>query len=796
MKRYSKLRTTLVVAVAAGALAGCGGKEERLQAHLEKSRALMEQGNFDVAGVEVRNAMQIDPRNSEAMFVAGLITERGGTDLRRAFLHFVKAVELDPSNVAARARVGRYRLLGGDLKAAEEALSEIEKIDPKALDGRNLRASILAARGDLDGAIREATAILNEDPSQSETASFLAGLYAAKKSDKEALAVLEAAIAASPKATSLRVVRAALAVRAGDLALAEQEYRRIIEIEPRRTEHRNNLAAFLSRQKRLDEAEKVLRESIAADTKDVRRRLALLEFMVTLRSLEAAENEARAQIREDSRAYELQFQLARFARAGNKLDEASKVYRDIIGRDQLGPHGLRARIELSGILIGQNRRPEAERLVDEVLKQNPRENQALLLRAQFAADRNEMLSAIGDLRAVLRDQPDSPAIIGALARAHLINKEPDLARETIQRAVDMFPNRTALRFILADFLAANGDPVAALRQVDEVLKTDPRSLEALDLRARIQLSQKNLAGAEETFKRLTTVAPDQPAAFIRLGQYYVTLKRFEPALAQFEQAAKLAPRSPEPVLLVINTLLAQGNAAAAAKRAEAALAGQPLSVPLLVALGELRMQTRQFTEAEKLFRDAIGVEPRVPVAYLNLARLSVAQGQRPAASQWLRQGVGAMPENDGLRLALAELYLGGNEWDNAIKVYEEALKRNPENQIAANNLAALIAEHRLDEANLKRALALAQRFEKSDNAAFLDTLGRVQFRLGMLDQSIATLRRAVERDADVPLYHYHLGMALLKRGDDKAAREHLRRAVESKATFPGIDEAKKILGQG
>jgi hypothetical protein len=45
------------------------------------------------------------------------------------------------------------------------------------------------------------------------------------------------------------------------------------------------------------------------------------------------------------------------------------------------------------------------------------------------------------------------------------------------------------------------------------------------------------------------------------------------------------------------------------------------------------------------------------------------------------------------------LYLGGSEWDNAIKVYEEALKRNPENQIAANNLAALIAEHRLDEAN-------------------------------------------------------------------------------------------------
>ncbi len=795
---YGRLKIGTVAGAAALALlvGGCGGKEERLQSHLEKSRALLDAGNLDTAGVEARNAMQIDPRNSEAMFIAGLITEKGGEDYRRAFQHFIRAVELDSSNIAAHARVGRYYLLGGDIAKAEETLAEIARLAPESLETRNLKAAVLAAKKDVPGAIAEATAILNKDPAQAETANFLAGLYVATQSNEQAVAVLEKAIAAAPRNTALRIVRAAIANRMNDRDAAEKQLREVIALEPGRTEHRNNLAAFHARGKELDKGEAVLRESITADRKDVKRRLALIEFLSTFRSSELAEKEARVQVSEDTRAYELQFQLARLLRANGKADEATRVYRGVIERDRLQANGIRARVELAGMQLAAGQRDESQKLVEEVLKENPRDNQALLMRAQFAVDRGDPASAITDLRAVLRDQPDSPAIVGALARVHMINKEPELARDTIGRAVEMFPNRPQLRFVFAEYLGSTGDFPAALRQVEEVIKANANSLEALDLKARIQIAQKNEAGAEETFRQMKQIAPRQPQVLVRLGQFYVARRQFDRAIVEFEEAGKLAPAAAEPPLLVVNTLIAQGNQTAAAARLDAALAARPDSVPLLVAQGELQVQRKLLKEAEATFRKVVSIDRRTPAAYLSLARLSAGQNQRAAAIKWLQDGMAALPDNIGMQLALAEFHMAFAEWEPAIKAYEDVMRRSPDNPIAANNLAALLVDHRNDPDSLKRALTFANRFETSDNAAFLDTLGWVHFKNGQVDQAIRVLRRAVERDPNAGLHKYHLGLALMKKGEEREAREVLQRAVESKVPFPGIEEAKKLLGRG
>lgn len=41
---------------------------------------------------------------------------------------------------------------------------------------------------------------------------------------------------------------------------------------------------------------------------------------------------------------------------------------------------------------------------------------------------------------------------------------------------------------------------------------------------------------------------------------------------------------------------------------------------------------------------------------------------------------------------------------------------------------------------------------------------------------------------------YHYGAILMKSGKDEKAREELQQAVASGETFPGIEEARKLLG--
>jgi uncharacterized protein HemY len=69
----------------------------------------------------------------------------------------------------------------------------------------------------------------------------------------------------------------------------------------------------------------------------------------------------------------------------------------------------------------------------------------------------------------------------------------------------------------------------------------------------------------------------------------------------------------------------------------------------------------------------------------------------------------------------------------------------------------------------------------------------VQLQAGDLTAAIPNLEQAVKAVPDAPVLHYHLGMAYLKKGDKAAAAESLKKAVDTKETYTGLEEAKLAL---
>jgi Flp pilus assembly protein TadD len=58
---------------------------------------------------------------------------------------------------------------------------------------------------------------------------------------------------------------------------------------------------------------------------------------------------------------------------------------------------------------------------------------------------------------------------------------------------------------------------------------------------------------------------------------------------------------------------------------------------------------------------------------------------------------------------------------------------------------------------------------------------------------VPPLRVSVEKDPKNPVYHYRLGLAYSKTGDDAGARRELEASLKLSPTGPNADEAKKIL---
>jgi len=162
----------------------------------------------------------------------------------------------------------------------------------------------------------------------------------------------------------------------------------------------------------------------------------------------------------------------------------------------------------------------------------------------------------------------------------------------------------------------------------------------------------------------------------------------------------------------------------------------------------------------------------------------------------LKRGLENNPGDATLKLTLATSQQRSNDIPGAMATYQSVLDTNPRLDVAANNLAALIADHKYEDAkSLDNALALAQRFQGSENPFYLDTLGWLHYRKGDYSLAVVFLTRAVETRPDHPQLNYHLGMAYLKSGNANDARRYLEKAVAlGKDDAALLAEANKALG--
>jgi tetratricopeptide (TPR) repeat protein len=304
-----------------------------------------------------------------------------------------------------------------------------------------------------------------------------------------------------------------------------------------------------------------------------------------------------------------------------------------------------------------------------------------------------------------------------------------------------------------------------------------------------------MKGVQTTLSKVIEAQPNNPIGYYQLGQYYLTVKKFDEAIREFEIALKKSTDPYQVLTAIVSANLAQGKPERAINRLNDILkesANHPFAHELLA---EVYITKKQYPEAEKELFEAIKNSPKWNIPYRNLANLYLVRGEFPAAEKTYQQGLQAIPDDPQLLLHLAEAHERTRDYGKAISMYERVLQKNPDVDVATNNLVSLLTDQRGDAASLKRARELAARFESSSQPVFMDTLGWVYYKSGELDKAVTLLKKVVEKAPSVAIFQYHLGMAYHKAGDDKSAKTHLSKAMEANSDFPGKDEARATLKQ-
>ncbi len=192
-------------------------------------------------------------------------------------------------------------------------------------------------------------------------------------------------------------------------------------------------------------------------------------------------------------------------------------------------------------------------------------------------------------------------------------------------------------------------------------------------------------------------------------------------------------------------------------------------------------------EAERQIEEGLKRFPRHPELLYWKSALQWEKGRGAEAIETLQgvleSGYAGPPHYD----LLGHIYQSRQEWDQAVRVYSEALGKAKRPQWALNLAYAQFKSGRFDE-----AIATLGPFADGANPRALHLAGLSYFALKNLGDAASSLEQAIRLDPSDPMVHYDLGLVYLQTERFQAAADQFRQATVLK---PDWADAQLYLGR-
>ncbi len=757
----------------------CGHSTDKF---LARGEEYLQKRKFHDAMMQFRAAAESDKDSAKAHWGLARAYENLG-QFNETLDELRKTVELDGTNLDAKARLGNYFLLVQPplIPEAIKMQEEIAAANPNFIEGQILNASIRAAQNrpetEVVAKINEAIAI---DPKRTETYLSLSRYYMSREKAPEAEAAIRTGVSMNPKA-----------------ALGMTEYGR-----------------FLMYANRNADAENQFNLAIAAEPANIGTYEAAADFFATTRQPEKAEAAYKKLVEIQENSPESRLELAEFYSNAQRQPEAIATLEQILIDT---PEYVRARYRLGNIYLERKETEKVNEQLAMLFKINDNDSQALMLRARVRMLDNKPDEAIRDLEDLLKKQPSERDALFYISQVKLSLGQIDQARAFMADLERYHPSFLKIGLLKIQAAFSTGDADGALRQATELYtkagaaaanaETNSQALQDLKMRALTArglayLDLGRTAEARIDLMEIVRLSPNSSSALVNLAKVYVAERNAAGAIELYSKAFTMDASNFDALSGYVSVSMGLKQSKQAHARVDETMDRNAGRGDVLAALHYLKSTIftfdRDAPSAENELKQAIELDGNYLPAYSAYASLLVARNETATAIEQYKKVVQLSPAAPIYTLlGILEDARGGTV--EAESNYRHALEIAPDSPITANNLAWLIAEN---QGNLDEALQLAS-FSVSKNqmvAGFYDTLGYVYLKKGLYSPAVEQLRKAVALDDKSgknanPGYRVRLGQALASAGDKVSARREVETSLrfQKELSQKEMSDARSVL---
>ncbi len=796
------------------------GFSKRSQASMMTSLGLAQlaRGDMDGASASIERALSRAPDSAYARYGRARLSvaRKKPTEARRLL---GQILEQHPDYAPAWSLLGDLELEDRDMEAAEQSLT-------KAIDGRRANTEDLLKRALVriqlqryDKAQEDLDRLKSRVPKHPGVNYEQGLVYFLQKRYPEAQDAFEQALSAKEDYLPVLYYLGATHYLLGNSGQSEHYLNRFLAANPGYIPARKLAAVQALEQRNYARVEELMRPVVANRETDVAAINLLANALIGqgrtdqgIRLLEQA-----VQLQPDSASARTRLGIGLLSE-GRSADGVTNLQAAI----EVNPAFQQAGAVLVMSYLQQKKLDQAQKAAEALLKSQPDHPLSHNLMGLVYLRKKQPDRARAAFRRALELAPGDPGASRYLAAMSLPD-DPDQARTLYRQVLEQHPKHLDTWLRLARLEADLGNTEAMKHALESALAAQPSALQprillaryqlqtgaveqarrtmgdlllerdtvpaVAEIKAQIQLADKDYPAAVTTLKRLAERQPGSARIHFQLTQAYAGMNDRPAVERELARTLELAPGLLPARILQARMQVVSGRLEEA-RRNLAWLKKQAADDPEVLAIeAELSARAGESDEALQALIQRFDAAPGTGTL-IDLTRYRWALGQHQAVIDALEGWVGEHADDNRARMALADAYLALEQLDQAVAQYKKVLEYDATYLPALNNLAWY-----LKEVDPQRALGYAEEAYRlaPESLATMDTLAELLLGSGDLDRAERLNQRCLKEKPGDPSFNYRKAKILLARGNRSGAADLLESLLEAGASFPERGQAEALL---
>jgi putative PEP-CTERM system TPR-repeat lipoprotein len=663
---------------------------------------LLQQGKLDDAGKQLEEMKKAAANNPQTKYFETLLAFQK-KDFKLARDLSQQLIRVAPNNLASLQLAGAIELQANSLLQAESYLSKALQIAPEASLPRRMLVTVYLRTGQAAKALATLQPALKGADLDIATNGLAGEVYLQNGDTKKAEEFFTKAAQQDPKNTRARTSLALTHLVTGKDDAALGELQDIAASDSGTTAD----MALISANMRRNDFDKALKAIDALEKKQPTKPLAANlrgRVLIAKKDIPGARKSFERSVSLDPTYFPSVASLATMDLADKKPDDARKRFEAVLAQNPKQPQALLALAELRARSGGT--KDEVAELITRAITANPLEQSPRLLLINLYLRSKDYKQALSVAQNAVAALPNSPELLDALGRAQQLSGESNQAISTFNKVAAMQSLSPLPQMRLAEANMAAKDKDAAASSLRKALDIKPDFLDAQKGLIGLAMDSKNYSEATAIARTIQKQRPKEAVGFEYEGEIAGSQKKWDAAIEAFRTGLKVAPYAG--LAIKLHSLLgASGKTSEQEQLATAWLKDNPKDVVFRLYFADLALARKDNSAAEKGYAGILQIQPNNAIALNNLAWVTGSLGKdgavayaekanalapgQPAfmdtlamllsekneyakALEWQTKAIELQPQNNGLKLNLAKIYIKGGKKDLARKELDELAK--------------------------------------------------------------------------------------------------------------------------